>query len=96
MKAAQKLLGVLTIGRGSAWAGGWWLRELKEANKPPSQPKYTKMAPKTGGLIDLKIAENVVFAQKYLRRYILLRCFLRKLINFKIFGYLRRCGVISV
>jgi hypothetical protein len=33
MKTAQKLLGVLTFGRGIARAGGGG--ELKEANKPP-------------------------------------------------------------
>ncbi len=29
--------------------GNRWSRELKEANKTPCQPKYTKAAPKTGG-----------------------------------------------
>jgi hypothetical protein len=71
VKVAQKLLGVPTIGGRSAWAGGW-RRELKEANKPSSWPKYTKTALKTSGLptlIDLKIAENTIFCSKYFIRY---------------------------
>ncbi len=38
----------------------WLWKELKETNKHPSCPKYTKTAPNTGGpaLIGLKIAKN--------------------------------------
>jgi hypothetical protein len=46
----------------------WW-RGVKEVNKPPAGQKSQK----TGGfcsLFSLKIAEYVVFSQKYLIRYI--------------------------
>jgi hypothetical protein len=50
VKAAQKLLGAPTIFWWGEYLGrGWWWRELQEANKPPSRPKYTKTAPKMGG-----------------------------------------------
>jgi hypothetical protein len=34
---------------GSAWAGGWWWRGLKQSIKPPRGWDYTKTVSKTGG-----------------------------------------------
>jgi hypothetical protein len=66
---AQKLISAPAFGRGECLARGWWWRELKEANKPPRRPKYTKKDAKNGwfpALIDLKIAINAVFSSKVL------------------------------
>jgi hypothetical protein len=97
MKAAHKLLGVPTI-RGGGYPGrGWRWRELKEVNKYPSQPKYTKMA-KNGdfpALVGLKFAKNTIFTQKYFTRYTP-KMYFEEYINFKIFHYLRCCGVLLV
>jgi hypothetical protein len=49
MKGAQKWLGAQTIGWVEYPGKGWWWRELKESNKPPCCPEYTKTAPKIGG-----------------------------------------------
>ncbi len=35
--------------RGERLRKGWGWREQREANKPPSLPKYTETPPKTGG-----------------------------------------------
>jgi hypothetical protein len=57
--------------RGECPSRGWWWRELKEANKPPCRPKYTKkqhqkLAVTT--LFGLKIAEYTVFRSKVLNK----------------------------
>jgi hypothetical protein len=69
MKAAQKMLGVPTIGVGSVWSGGGG-RELKEANMPSCRPKYIKRRQNVrfSALLDLKIAENIVFRSKVLNK----------------------------
>jgi hypothetical protein len=46
-------------------------------------------------LIDLKIAENTVFHSKIPNK-IYSQFFFKEYINFKIFHYLRQCGVIPV
>jgi hypothetical protein len=55
---------------------GWWWRELKEANKPPSRPKYIH---KNG-------AKIAVFCSKVLNK-IYSQDFLEEYIDFKIFHY---------
>ncbi len=63
MRAAQKLLDTPTIGVGEHLGRGWWWRESKELNTPPSCLECTKTA-KNGwfpALIDLEIAKDAVF-----------------------------------
>ncbi len=64
---------------------GW--RELKEANKPPRRPKYTKMAPKMVGFPHFltKLPKTPFFTQKYIIRYTP-KMFLRKkwILNFSL------------
>jgi hypothetical protein len=72
VEAAQKLLGVLTIGGGECPGMGWWWRKLKPANKPQCQLKYTKMVLKTGAFphyLASKSPKMLFLAQKYLGRY---------------------------
>ncbi len=79
-------------GSKTAWCADYWQEEVpgqrvvmegvKEAKKPPCQPKYMKMVPKIGG-----------FAQKYFLRYTPKMLF-EDYITFNIFRYLRLCGVI--
>ncbi len=68
-RAAQKLRDALAIGGGGECPGrGWWWRVLKEANKPPCRPKYTKKALKTGGFphsLAKKLPKTPFFAQNY-------------------------------
>jgi hypothetical protein len=48
---------------------GLWWRELKEGNKPPCQPKYTKKAQRKSGFphfFGIKITKNAVFRSKVL------------------------------
>jgi hypothetical protein len=70
MKTAHKLLGATTIGGGGGECPGrgWRWRELKEANKPLSQPKYTKMAKNKQfpALFGLKFGKNTTFHSKVL------------------------------
>jgi hypothetical protein len=68
MKVAQKLLGVPTIGGGSARAGADWWRELKEEISP-QQAEYTKTVQKTGTFWLKNCRKRCFFAQKYLIRY---------------------------
>ncbi len=83
--------------RGECPGRGWWGRELKEANKPPNQPKYIKNGAKNGWfptLFDLKIAENKVFYSKVpYKIYSTPKMFFERHMRLKIFRYLRRCGV---
>ncbi len=71
VRGAQKLLRVLTIGRGSARAEGWWWKETKESNMPQSCPECTKMVEngQFPTLIELKIIKNAGFYLKVLTRY---------------------------
>ncbi len=74
--------------------GQWW-RELKEVNKPPCQSKFTKTALKRGGFLHLVKEESPktpFFRSKVLTR----KMIFEEYINFKIFCYLRHCGVIPV
>jgi hypothetical protein len=89
VKAAPKLLGALTIGGGSARSRGWWWRELKEANKPPSWPKYTKTGLKTGGFLHF-CPKNAVFHLQVLNKIYVCtpKMFFREHVNFKISRYL--------
>ncbi len=77
---------------------GLWWRELKEANKPSSWPKYTKMVSKTASFqyfFGILNCRKHLFAQKCLIRYTS-KMFLEGYINVKICCHLRRCGVIPV
>ncbi len=68
MKAAQKLLGVPTIGGGECPGRGWWWRELKETNKPPCWSKYTKAGQKRAvsrTFLAKKSPKRSFFTQKY-------------------------------
>jgi hypothetical protein len=61
MRAAQKLLGALTIGGGGVPGQGL---AVEEVDKPPSRLKWTKTVKKNRRfptLIDLKITQNTVF-----------------------------------
>jgi hypothetical protein len=49
VRAPQELLGVPTMGGGSAWPGGGGGESHRSQISLPSHPKYTKMAKKTGG-----------------------------------------------
>jgi hypothetical protein len=62
--AFEILLGSPTIGGWGQLGQGVGVGGKKEANKPPSRPKYTKKAPKNRWfptLIDLQIAKNYIF-----------------------------------
>jgi hypothetical protein len=86
MTTAHKLLGATTIGGGGVLGRGWQWRELKEANKPPSQPKYTKMAKKAVSCTFwLKICQKRNFSLKITLQDILPRCFLRNTLILKFF-----------
>jgi hypothetical protein len=94
MWAAPELLGVPTIGTGSAQSGGGGRGGLRSQISLPSRPKYMKTAKKravsrTYWLINL---QNSVFAQKYLTRYTHETLF-EKYVNFQN-HYLSHCGVI--
>ncbi len=89
MKAAHKQLGCTDYWRGECLGRGSQWRELKEANKPPSWPKYTKLAPKMGGFLYFQPAKSPkmsFFAKKYLIRYTP-KTFFEEYINFKTFHY---------
>jgi hypothetical protein len=76
VRAAQKLLGAMTIGKGECPGRGWWWRESKESNTP----KIYENGEKTSGFphfLAYKSLKTPFFAQKYLTRYTPLRCFLR-------------------
>jgi hypothetical protein len=64
VKAAQKLLGVLTIGRGVP-CRGWWWRELKEANKPLAGQNTQKKGRKQA-VSHTSWLKNAVFCLKVL------------------------------
>jgi hypothetical protein len=78
-------------------ARGWWSRELKKSNKPAKPPKMYKMAQKWqfSLIIDVKNAKNIFFYLKVLNK-IFSQDVVEEYINFKIFRYLRDCGVIPV
>jgi hypothetical protein len=52
--------------------GWWWWRELKEVNKPPCSPKFTKPAPKIASFLHFlayKSPKTPFFNQKHLIKY---------------------------
>ncbi len=93
---AQEQLGALTIGGGSArLSGGGGGSQISLPSRPKCTNRNENGANSAGipALIDLKIAENAVFfILKYLTKY-LPETFFEEYMNFKIFCYLRHCGV---
>ncbi len=84
--------------RGECLARGWWQKELKEANKPPASRNTQKWCQKWAVSLTFYLKNQPkppFFAQKYLIRHIT-KMFFEEYINFKIFHYLRYCGVIPV
>ncbi len=90
-------------GSGTAWCadylqGGAQGRCKRRQISHPCRMKYTKTMPKTAGFpqfMALKLPKTPFFAQKYLIRYTP-KMYFEKYINFKIFHYLMRCGVIPI
>jgi hypothetical protein len=72
-------------------------RESKESNTPSCRPECTKTAKNSSfaHFLAYKLPKTQFFAQKYLTRYTP-KTFFEEYINFKIFSYLRHCGVIHV
>jgi hypothetical protein len=82
VRAAQELLGVPTTGGGSARPGGGGRGSQRSQISLQSHPECTKMAPEMASLPHLTKYTPATFFED--------------LFNFKIFRYLRRCGVIPV
>jgi hypothetical protein len=82
VRAAKKLLVAPTIGGGECPGRGWWWRESKDSNTPPSHLQCTKTAKKGQfpALIDLKITKNTDFTSKYLQDTYTPRSFLRNIL----------------
>ncbi len=57
MRAAQKLLGALTIGVGECPVRGWWWRESKESNSP-MPPEIYDTGEKTCGFLQFLAYES--------------------------------------
>jgi hypothetical protein len=94
---AQKLLGALTIGGGSAQAGDGGGGTQRSQIYPHAARNVRKQR-KTGCFAHFlahKSLKTSFFAQKYLTRYIPAK-FFEEYIIFKILHYLRHCGVIPV
>jgi hypothetical protein len=96
-RVTPELLDAPTIGGGNAQPGGDGGGNQRSLISLPSRPGCTKTAPKrpVPSLIDLKNDENTIF---YLKVLIKIYCqdFFEEYINFKIFRYLRLCGIIPV
>jgi hypothetical protein len=90
VRAAQKLLGVPTIGRGSAQAGGGGGGSQRSQICPHAAQNIQKPQ-KTGGFLHFlayKLPKMPFFAQNYSTRYTS-KMFSEEYINFKIFHCLK-------
>jgi hypothetical protein len=70
-RLTQKLCGVPTIGRGSAWPVGGSGGSQRSHISLPSRPECTKWRQNSlfPALIDLKNAKNAIFTLKFLTKY---------------------------
>jgi hypothetical protein len=95
VRAAKEVLGEQTIGGAQAGGCGGGCQRSRispnSARNVRKQRKYWRFPE----ILAYKSPKTPFFAQKYLTRYTQ-KMFFEEYINFKIFHYLRHCGVIPV